>query len=133
MANNQIVNQMQNIVSKLSNDEPLINNQSFRTWLEEDLPEIPDDAFLIDILYDNHKIVVCVKELDWQTAMNIDMKSFKITEKGEDYYSEEYSRRNTLSRAIIWLADFNTRQVLFNKTNDILEHLLFELVEKINV
>ena len=140
MNEKEVVAKMQNLIgrsnmaytnsaSQRSEDLiPVVNKTSEQNvWLES-LPEIEDGCFLIDVNEDN-LIIFCVKELDWQTAMNIDMKSFRVGEKDVDYYSEEYERRQTLSRAIVWVADFSSKLVVENKGGQILEQIKYDVLD----
>ncbi len=99
----------------------------FQEWVDA-LPQVVGNRFLIDIKLDSGSVFFCVEELDWQTAMNIDMKSIRPTNKNIDYYSEEYERRNTLIRAIIWVADSCTQQIVHNDGR-ILEKLNYEVLD----
>jgi uncharacterized protein YbcV (DUF1398 family) len=95
-----------------------------------DLPSLDKKHFLLSTTYNDNTIIFCVKELDWQTAMNIDMKSFK-TKDTNDYYSEEYERRQTLSKAIVWVSDSKSKIVLENKDETILESINYEIIDDI--
>lgn len=99
-------------------------------WLNS-LPEIPDDSFLLEIKDASDTTIFCVKELDWQTAMNIDMQCFRVSEKGEQYHSEEYERRQTLARAIIWVANKSSQIVAYNKDGYILDRLSIQAVNQL--
>lgn len=99
-------------------------------WLTS-LPEVPDDSFLLEVKDANDTTIFCVKELDWQTAMNIDMKSFRVSEKGEQYYSEEYERRQTMSRAIVWVANQSSQITAYNKDGYILDRLSIHAVNQL--
>lgn len=99
----------------------------FQEWVDI-LPQVVGNQFLIDIQLDSGLVFFCVEELDWQTAMNIDMKSIRPTNKNIDYYSEEYERRNTLIHAIIWVADSSTQQIVHNDGR-ILEKLNYEVLD----
>lgn len=142
MSEKDVIEKMQNLIGRSSmaytnnkapqNNEPLVPvvNKSLErnAWLES-LPEIENDCFLLDAYYENSLIVFCVKELDWQTAMNIDMKSFRTNDKDVDYYSEEYERRQTLSRAIIWVADSSEKILVENKNGQILEYIKYDVLD----
>lgn len=99
-------------------------------WLES-LPITDDECFLLDAYEEDNLIIFCVKELDWQTAMNIDMKSFRTGDRDVDYYSEEYERRQTLSKAIVWVADSSEQQIVYNTNEQILNIVQYEILDTI--
>jgi hypothetical protein len=108
--------------------EPVVMQLDFKAWLKT-LPDVIDNQFLLDIPIDKCIVVFCVSELDWQTAMNIDLKAFRTTDNDVDYYSEEYERRHTLSRAIVWIADEKSQNVVFNKDGYVLERLQYDVID----
>jgi len=138
MDEKEVTKRMREALGKANELEPLEHSaqeqaltiQSFEEWLPS-LPKVPKNGFLLDSVYKEETVIFCVKELDWQTAMNIDMKAYRVTEKDTDYYSEEYERRQTLSRAICWVADYATRTVLHNKDEHILEKINYDILDEI--
>lgn len=122
--------QNRNIIIKPQNNiqtKPEAVKPTVQDWYKS-LPEIPNDGFLLDIKYNNSLVLFCVKEIDWMTAMNIDRKAYRINDLNEDYYAEEYERRQTLSRAIVWIAHEN-EQPVYNENNSILEKLSYEIID----
>jgi hypothetical protein len=99
-------------------------------WLES-LPAVENECFLLDTYDEDNLIIFCVKELDWQTAMNIDMKSFRSGDRDVDYYSEEYERRQTLSKSIVWVADSNEQKIIYNTNEQILNLIKYEILDTI--
>jgi len=125
------VSRMQNnnvfIKPKSASQQPASATPKETDWYKT-LPEIPANGFLLDIMHENIPILFFVKEIDWMTAMNIDRKAYRINESSESYYSEEYERRQVLSRAIIWIAKHGEPAV-FNHENDILGKLNYEIID----
>lgn len=108
--------------------ETVITRIDFKTWLKT-LPEIEENQFLLDIPIENQIVIFCVAELDWQSSMNIDLKAFRTTENDIDYYSEEYERRHTLSKAIIWIADEKSQNIVINNDGYVLERLQYDTID----
>jgi len=117
-----------NLDEEYLKDATIIEKQSLQDWLKT-LPAVVSNQFLLAINTSDGLAIFCVKELDWQTAMNIDMKSYRLTEKDVDYYSEEYERRNTLNRAIVWVADSSSQIVAYNQDGYILERLEYSALD----
>jgi hypothetical protein len=114
--------------SNVTASSPVTQDKNVKQWLET-LPKLEKKSFLIDLHYENKFVVFCVKELDWQTSMNIDMKSFKANVDDSDYYSEEYERRHTLSKAILWVAEYSENTLIENNDELILEKLKYDIVD----
>lgn len=118
----------ESVTVNVNSRDSVVDKVSFDVWLQT-LPPINEGQFLLDIDINGSSVIFCVQELDWQTAMNIDMKSFRATETHVDYYSEEYERRNTLSRAIIWVADSSSQVISHNKDGYILERVQYDVLD----
>lgn len=123
-----------NTTSNLNQPEPVseiyFQSSPQDAWIES-LPNIDNECFLIDAYEEKNLIIFCVKELDWQTAMNIDMKSFRSGDRDVDYYSEEYERRQTLSKAIVWVADSLEQKIVYNTNEQILNLIQYEILDTI--
>ena len=123
---NDIIKQMQDILTPTNqenfNDEIDVAIEQNYAWI----PELKEDEFLLSIFdCEESKVLTCAKELDWYTTQEIKVKAYRKSNLTENkvYYAGEYERREILSNAIIWIADVNTQQIIFNRDKQLLSHI----------
>jgi len=98
----------------------------FASW-----PECEEGEFLIPIDLEDERIIFCVRELTWREALDIDALSFRTNDYDTAYFAEEHERRETLKRAIVWVAEKKTGQILKNHRGQILTKLEHSFLESL--
>ena len=142
MDKEQIIGQMNNIINQsekkvLFEDTEIIEEsvvkipQDKEQWFGT-LPKIDSGQFLL-IIEDNKDIaVVCVEELDWFTAQTIELSAFRNRRLHEGtYYAGEYECRETLQRAIVWVADTQEEVCVQNTDGNILKKLPIGFIDTV--
>jgi hypothetical protein len=133
----QTIEQMRKILEEQDNPPILINESTKvhfdltkeeKEWINS-IYISKEDEFVLYLEFNEHKIIVFVKELDWITTQNIEVASYKRGHyTGNNYYSGEYECREILSKSIICAIDLNEKEAIYNKNNDIMSFLPGDLI-----
>jgi len=97
------------------------------------LPKLEKDQFLIDV--DN--ALFCILEPTWWVTQKIEYESFKMNVT-DIYYSGEYEKREILRNSIVWVADLNTKDIIYDEIlgrvhATVIEKLWEELYPKLRI
>jgi len=133
----EIISKTQEAIAKMNainsgNNPELIENIFYNNekTFEESLPTLTEEQFLIRISFKNNEALFCVRELMWFEALDIDTQSYRINKEDKTYFEGEYEKRETLNKAIVWVADLKNQQIKYNQQN-ILKYLKHDMVDKL--
>ena len=99
-------------------------------WIE-DLPVVDAEAheFLIEIDFDDSRLICCLRELTWPLALDIETRGYRTNSRQVTYFSGEYERRETLKHAIRWIGVLPAQQLDQNSDGRILKRLHQDVVD----
>lgn len=109
------------------NIEPALE-QSWKSTLPVVKPK--KNQFILDFDWNNTHIYVCVRELFWHETMDIEAQSFRTIDDGSMYLAGEFERRETLSRALVWITE-QDGDVKTNEDGTLLTKLQHEVIENL--
>lgn len=104
--------------------------EKFSQWIELlPKPKKKKNEFLIVCEYNEDYLVACMRELTWYEAVEIDCYAFREGSSGKTFYAGEYVRREKLSRATRWIAEYPSNKFLENRDGEILSNISVEVGE----
>jgi hypothetical protein len=70
--------------------------------IQAQLPVLEEGQFLINASTEEARAVFCARELRWHEAQEIELRAFRLNERGDPHFAGEYERRETLKKALAW-------------------------------
>jgi hypothetical protein len=87
------------------------------------LPHPEDGQFIIPLNDEESQEVnalVCVRELTWFEAANIEYTKYRVENGKDKYFNGEAERRETLRKVIVWVADLHEELFVDATTSNVL-------------
>ena len=80
--------------------------------LPANLPPLQEGQFLLKVPAANSYALFCMRELCWPEAQDIEVQAFRYTDQNDMYFVEEFERRETLKKALVWVCEQD--KIVFN-------------------